>query len=178
MELNEEKELKKAVDDLTEAVKIFRKKDYEKAGNGFERIVEQYKDSEYFSILEIQARAKVYQNICHTQLHPPKVESTSDEDFLNEGIFHLNLKNYDRAQELFESLEKQKFKEPYVNYLLSIVYLKQKDIPASLEHLKNAVHKDESYRIIAHNELDFDELFDNEEFLSIVQRWTGKSWLP
>ncbi|HLP47195.1 MAG TPA: tetratricopeptide repeat protein [Candidatus Kapabacteria bacterium] len=170
MELNEEKELKKASDDLTEAIKIFRTKDYEKADNAFRSIVEQYKDSEYFSVLEIQARAKVYKNICHTQLNPLKVVCTSEEDFLNEGIFNLNQKNFDKAQELLESLGKKKYKESYVNYLLSIVYLKKKDIPASLEYLKKAVKKDESYKIIAHNESDFDELFDNEEFISIVQK--------
>ena len=170
MDLNEEKELKKASDELTEAVKVFRTKDYEKAGNAFESIAEQYKNSEYYSVLEIQARARVYKNICYTQLHPLKVKCTSEEDFLSEGIFNLNLKNFDKAQELFEAIGKKKYKESYVNYLLSIVYLKKKDIPASLEHLKKAVKKDESYRIIAHNEPDFDELFDNEEFISIVQK--------
>lgn len=170
MELNEEKELKKVIDDLTAAVRIFRTKDYAKAGNAFESIVEQYKDSEYFSVLEIQSRAKVYKNICHTQLHPVKVVCTSDEDYLNEGIFHLNRKNFEKAQEILEPLGKKKFKEPYVNYLLSIVYLKKRDIAASLEHLKKAVKKDESYRIIAHNDSDFDELFENEEFHSIIQR--------
>lgn len=169
MELNEEKELKKAIDGLTDAVKIFQKKNFEKAYDAFEKIVDQYKDSEYFSVLEIQAKAKVYKNICYMQLHPYKVECTTEEDFLNEGIFNLNSKNFDKAKELLESLGKKKFQEPYVNYLLSIVYLKQKDIPASLEYLKKAVKKDVSYRIIAHNEPDFDELFDNEEFLSIIQ---------
>jgi tetratricopeptide (TPR) repeat protein len=170
MELNEEKELKRVIDDLTSAVRIFRKKDYAKASDAFENIVEQYKDSEYFSVLEIQARAKVYKNICYSQLHPVKVVCTTDEDYLNEGIFQLNQKNFARAQELLEPLAKKKFKEPYVNYLLSIVYLKKKDIPASLEHLKKAVKKDESYRIIAHNDSDFDELFENEEFHSIIQK--------
>ncbi|MCX6584507.1 MAG: hypothetical protein NT166_30420 [Candidatus Aminicenantes bacterium] len=170
MELNEEKELKKVIDDLTEAVRIFRKKDYAKAAGAFENIVEQYKDSEYYSVSEIQARAKVYRNICHTQLHPVKVECTTDEDYLSQGIFQLNLKKFDKAQEFLEPLGKKKFKEAYVNYLLAIVYLKKRDIAASLEHLKKAVKKDESYRIIAHNESDFDELFENEEFHSIIQR--------
>lgn len=170
MELNEEKELKKVIDDLTAAVRIFRKKDYAKAAGAFESIVEHYKDSEYYSVLEIQARAKAYKNMCHTQMHPVKVECNSNEDFLNEGVFHLNRKNFDKALEFLEPLGKKKFKEPLVNYLLSIIYLKKRDISASLEHLKKAVKKDESYRIIAHNESDFDELFENEEFHSIIQR--------
>ncbi|MDQ1352931.1 MAG: hypothetical protein QG657_3237 [Acidobacteriota bacterium] len=170
MELNEEKELKKVIDDFTAAVRIFRTKDYTKASGAFESIVEQYKDSEYYSVLEIQGRAKMYKNICHSQLHPVQVVCTTDEDYLNEGIFQMNKKNFDKAQELLEPLIKKKFKEPYVNYLMSVVYLKKKDIPASLEHLKKAVKKDESYRISAHNDSDFDELFENDEFHSIIQR--------
>lgn len=170
MELNEEKELKKVIDDLTAAVRIFRTKDYAKAADVFESIVEQYKDSEYYSVLEIQARAKVYRNICNNQLHPVQVVCTSDEDYLNEALFLLNQKKFDKAQEFLEPLGKKKFKEPYVNYLLSIVYLKKKDVAASLDHLKKAVKKDDSYRIIAHNDSDFDELFENDEFHSIIQR--------
>jgi tetratricopeptide (TPR) repeat protein len=132
MELNEEKELKKVIDDLTAAVRIFRTKDYAKAADVFESIVEQYKDSEYYSVLEIQARAKVYRNICNNQLHPVQVVCTSDEDYLNEALFLLNQKKFDKAQEFLEPLGKKKFKEPYVNYLLSIVYLKKKDVAKTI----------------------------------------------
>jgi tetratricopeptide (TPR) repeat protein len=168
MELSEEKELAKITKEFASAVQIFSKKDYEKAENAFDSIIERYKDSDFYSVLEIQARSNVYKKICHAQLHPIEIELTIGEDYLNEGIYHLNTGNFDRALELLSHLEKNGYKDSYVNYLLSIVYLKKEDIDSSLEYLKKAVNKDQYYKIIAHNEPDFDRLFENEEFTAII----------
>jgi predicted Zn-dependent protease len=168
MELSEEKELEKIIEEFSAAVQMFSKKEYEKAEKAFESISERYKDSEYYSVLEVQVRAKVYKNICHAQQNPIKIELSSDEDYLNEGIYNLNLGNFDRALELLNHLEKNGYKDSYVNYLLSIVYLKKEDINSSLGHLKKAVEKDKYYKIVAHNEPDFDRLGENEAFAAII----------
>ncbi len=168
MELNEKKQLAKIIKEFAPAVQIFSKKDYEKAENAFDSIIERYKDSDFYSVLDIQVRSKVYKKICHAQLHPIKIELTSDEDYLNEGIYNLNAGNFDRALELLSHLGKSGYKDSLVNYLLSIVYLKKEDIDNSLEYLKKAVKKDQYYKIIAHNEPDFDSLFENEEFAAII----------
>ena len=168
MELSEEKELEKIVKEFSAAVQMFSKKEYEKAEKAFESISERYKDSESYSVLEVQMRATVYKNICHAQLNPVKIELTGDEDYLNEGIYSLNAGNVDRALELLNHLEKNGYKDSYVNYLLSIVYLRKVDISSSMEHLKKAVEKDKFYKIIAHNEPDFDSLVENEVFATIV----------
>jgi tetratricopeptide (TPR) repeat protein len=169
MELSEEKELAKIIKEFDSAVQIFSKKDYEKAENAFDTIIERYKDSDFYSVLEIHARSNVYKKICHAKLDPIKIELTSDEDYLNEGLYHLNAGNFDRALELLSHLEKDGYKDSYVNYLLSIVYLKKEDINNSLEYLKKAVKKDQYYKIIAHNEPDFDSLFENEAFAAIIE---------
>jgi|GEM_PF-661085 len=168
MELSEEKELENIIKEFSAAVQIFSKKDYENAEKAFESISERYKDSEYYSVLEVQMRSKVYKNICQAQLNPIKIELASDEDYLNEGIYNLNTGNVDRAIELLNHLEKNGTKDSYVNYLLSIVYLKKEDIDSSLEYLKKAVEKDKYYKIVAHNEPDFDSLVDNEAFAAII----------
>jgi len=168
MELSEEKELEKIIKEFSGAVQMFSKKEYEKTEKVFESISERYKDSEYYSVLEVQMRATVYKNICHAQLNPKKIELTGDEDYLNEGIYSLNAGNVDRALELLNHLEKNGYKDPYVNYLLSIVYLRKEDINRSMEYLKKAVEKDKFYKIIAHNEPDFDSLVENEVFATIV----------
>ena len=169
MELNEEKQLAKIIKEFTSVVQIFSKKEYEKAEKAFGSIIEKYKDSDFYSVLEIQMRSKAYKNICYAQLHPVKIELASDEDYLNEGIYNLNAGNFDMALELLNHLEINGYKDSYVSYLLSIIYLKKEDSDNSLEYLKKAVEKDEYYRIIAHNEPDFDSLFEkNEEFAAII----------
>ena len=169
MELKEEKELTKAIEQFTAAVKIFQAKDCEKAISAFDDILKQYEDSEYYSVLEIHGRAQVYKNICQSHLHPVKVELESDENYLNEGIFNLNAGNFNRALELLETLSEKKYQEAYVNYLLSLVYLKKKEISTAMDYLKKAVEKDNDYKIIAHNEPDFEHMFENETFLAIIE---------
>jgi tetratricopeptide (TPR) repeat protein len=169
MGLKEEKELTKAIAEFTAAVKIFQKKDYEKAGSAFEGIIKHYEDSEYYSVLEIHGRAKVYKNICQSQLNPVQVELDRDENYLSEGIFNLNAGNFDRAFELLEPLAKKGYQEAYANYLLSLIHFKKKDIDTAMAYLGKAVAKDSCYKIIAHNEPDFDDMFENEAFLAIIE---------
>ena len=168
MELKEEKQLEAIYNEFTEAMQIFSKRDYAKALTAFEKIIEQYKDSDYYSVLEIQTRSKVYLNICNAQLNPVKSELKTDEDYLNEGVYMLNAGKIDKALSLFEYLEPKSFKTPYINYLLSIIHLKKRDVHKSLEYLKKAVKEDRGFKIIAHNDPDFDDLFDNDAFFSIV----------
>jgi tetratricopeptide (TPR) repeat protein len=169
MELKEEKELIKAIERFTAAVKIFQAKECEKAIGAFEDFLKQYEDSEYYSVLEICGRAQVYRNICQSKLNPVKVELESDENYLNEGIFNLNAGHLNRARELLEPLLKKKYREAYVNYLLSLVHLKKREISTAVDYLKKAVQKNDFYRTIAHNEPDFENLFENETFLAIIE---------
>jgi tetratricopeptide (TPR) repeat protein len=170
MELKEEKELAKIAEVFTEAMQIFSKKDFEKAQDAFESIIEHYKDSEYYSVLEIQARSEVYKNICHAQLHPLEIELKTPADFLNEAVFNLNAGKPEKARECLDKMEKKDADMAYVNYLYSLVYLKKADVSKTLEYLKKAVAKDRFFKIIAHNEPDFDRLFDNEEFSAIIEK--------
>ncbi|MCP5105912.1 MAG: tetratricopeptide repeat protein [bacterium] len=168
MELNEEKELAKAVKGFESAIQIFTKRDYKKAEESFAGIIETFADSEYYSVLEVQARAKVYKNICQAQLNPVKVELTTDEDYLTAGVYNMNNGDFDNALEALEHVADDDCKDAYVCYLKSIIYLKKEEVETALEFLEKAVEKDKTYKVIAHNEVDFDEMFDNEEFVAII----------
>ncbi len=169
MRLNEEKELAKITTQYTEAIKHFSKKDFKKAIELFEDIIGKHGESEFYSVLEIFARSKVYKAIATAQLNPLKIELKTDEDYLNEGLFQLNAGNLDRSIELFTHLKSKKYANPFVDYLMSLAFLKNEDFEASLNHLKLCIDKDESYKILAHNEAEFDPLFENEEFKSLIE---------
>ncbi|MCP4150131.1 MAG: hypothetical protein GY757_20455 [bacterium] len=168
-QLNEEKLLKEIVNVFTAAVKIFTQKDYQKASKSFESIIVKYKDSPYYSILEIHARAKVYKNVCDSRLNPVKIALENDEDYLMEGIFNLNCGKYDLALEHFTHLEESKYKEAFVAYLKSLTFLKKEEFETSLEFIGKAIELDPYYKVIAHNEPDFDALFENEEFVALIE---------
>ena len=169
MPLTEEKELKNINKDYNQAMEVFKKRDYKKANDLFEKIIEKYKDSESFSVQEYIGKAKVYKSICDSQLNPVKIELKTDEDYLNEGIFNLNKGDFDKAIEYLSKLVNKKDKKAFVNYLLSITYLKKQEISTSLDYLKKTIDEDEFYKILAYNESDFEKLKENEDFLTLVK---------
>jgi tetratricopeptide (TPR) repeat protein len=169
MKLSEDKQLKEITGEYTKGMKVFAKREYAEALKLFDASIEKYKDTEFFSVSGIRTRVKVYRNICHSQLNPVEIKLETDEDYLNEGVFNLNAGNYDRALELLNELENRKYKDLYLDYLLSIVYLKKDDSETCLKHLKKCIKKDNFFKIIAYNEPDFAIMFDLDEFRSIVE---------
>ena len=168
MESKEDKQLKRIMTEYGKAVVQFQKKDYKKAEELFRHVTEKYAGSEYYSVLEIQGRASVYQKIALSGLNPIKLELSNDTDYLQEGIYCLNEGNLDRAQEMFTFLKDKNNKDPYLDYLLSMVFLKQENEEKSLDYLSESVEKDPFYKILAFNEPDWQILAEDERFLSLI----------
>ena len=166
---SEEKELKKIIKAFNTAIKLFNKKEYKETRDTFDKMIKEYNDSEYYTVLAVKARAEIYRSIVDSQLNPVKIKLENNEDYLNEGIFNLNAGNLDRALELFEILEKRKYDDPYIYYLMSLVYLNKEDIENSLGNLKKCIDSDDYYKIIAYNEPDFELLSKDESFIALVE---------
>lgn len=166
----EDKELKSITTDFDKAIQAFQRKEYQKAFDLLTRIIDNHRDSEYESVLEIQAQANAYRNVADSMLNPPKTVLKTGEDYINEATYQLNSGNLDRAAKLVDDLlEKKKSKDPYLYYLKALISIKQENQASALKHLKKCVSKDDSYKIIAFNEPDFDSLLENEEFLALVE---------
>jgi len=169
MELSEEKQLKIITEEFTKGVAFFREREFQKAFEIFNHISEEYKDSQYYSVIEIQNRSKFYQMLCQARLNPVNTDDWDDEDYLYDGLFHLNAGNPDKALERFKYLEEKKFSHPNLDYLLSLVHLKKGDKQTCLTYLKMAIKSDEFFKIIAYNEPDFEPMFEYDEFTAMVE---------
>lgn len=169
MELREERELKQIRETFTRGIDLFRQRQYKEALAVFAEIVQEYEDSEYYSILEIEGRSKVYRKICEAQLNPVKIELRDDEDYLFDGIYQLNKGNPDQALERFNYLKEKNYEDPYLIYLISLVYLKKEDTETCFNYLKQAIDQDEYYKVIAYNEPDFDLLFENQRYAALIE---------
>jgi len=169
MELSEEKQLKIITEEFTKGVAFFRKREFQKAFEIFNHIIDEYKDSQYYSVVEIQNRSKFYQMLGKARLNPVNTDDWEDEDYLYDGLFHLNAGNPDKALERFKYLEGKKFSHPNLDYLLSLVHLKKGDKQTCLMYLKMAIKSDEFFKIIAYNEPDFEPMFEHDEFTAMVE---------
>ncbi|MCP5046449.1 MAG: hypothetical protein GY940_04705 [bacterium] len=168
MDKIEEKQLKRTVTEFSKGVEAFNKRDYKKADGVFDNLVKQNEQSGHYELQAIQARATVYKNICQSKLNPVTIELESDTDYLFDGIYQLNAGDLETAAERFEYLEKEKFDDPYLHYLMALLYLKKDEPETCLEHLGTAIAKDEFYQVIAHNEPDFGPMFENETFIELI----------
>jgi tetratricopeptide (TPR) repeat protein len=169
MELSEEKQLKSVTEEFTKGVALFREREYQQAFEIFNRTIDEYEDSQYYSVIEIQGRSKFYTALCHARLNPVKTDDWDDDDYLNDGIFHLNAGNPDKALERFKYLEEKKYSHPNLDYLLSLVHLKKDDKETCLMYLKKAIKSDEFFKVVAYNEPDFEPMFENDEFTGMVE---------
>jgi predicted Zn-dependent protease len=166
----EEKELKKISQEFNKALQTFHKKDFKASQEMLTEIIENFKNSEYDSVLEIQTQSKIYRSLAESRLHPQKVSLKTDDDYLNEGLYHLNAGQLDQALKYFLELsEKRKYSDPYIYYLISLTYTKQGDEEMALQYLKKCVAKDDYYKIIAHNEPDFESLSENPDFVDMIE---------
>lgn len=162
--------VEEVVAEYTKAIDLFKKKEYPGAGELFKHIVDTYGDSDDYHVLEVQARAAVYYKICQAQMQElNKLAPESHEEYLSDGIYHLNDGNCDAALECFNYLENKEYDNPYLFYLTSLCYLHKEDIENCLKYLKLAIEKDEHYKVVAHNEPEFDLMFENEEFNSLIE---------
>jgi predicted Zn-dependent protease len=169
MKLKEEKELQTITAEYEKALQLFHKKSYHKAEAAFKQIIDTYKDSEFYSVLEIQTRVKVHYAITQSKLHPQTVPLRSVEDYVWEGVFQLNAGDTDKALELFNHAEKENHKDAYLYYLMAAAYLRKEDSVASLRYVEKCIKKDATYKVLIYNEPDFEPLLQNQDFLNLVE---------
>jgi tetratricopeptide (TPR) repeat protein len=169
MKLKEEKELQAITEEYEKALQVFHKKSYAKAGDAFKKIIETYKDSEFYSVLEIQTRAKVFQSIAQAQTHPVAIKLENAQDYVWEGVYQLNAGNLDKALELFLHAEKNNYRDAYLYYVMAAAYLRKEDAPNALRYVEKCLKKDEHYKIVVYNEPDFEPLLQDQEFLKLVE---------
>lgn len=169
MKLKEEKELQTITEEYEKALQSFNKKNFGKAGEAFKKIIDTYMDSEFFSVLEIQTRAKVYQSMAKSQTHPVTVKLDNAQDYVWEGVYQLNAGNVDKALELFNHAEKNNYRDAYLYFLMAAAYLKKDDTANALRYVEKCLKKDEQYKVIIYNEPDFEPLLQNQDFLNLVE---------
>lgn len=167
--LKEDQELKAINDAYAKAVALFRKRDFRKGHQAFGQIIDEYKNSEFFSVLEIQTRAKVYHAICQDRLQPEKTELKSPADYLLHGTVHLNAGRPDEAIAMFRHLEGKKSADGHLYYLLALAHLQKGDVDASLAFLEKAVKTDDGLKVVVYNEPDFESLHQNPRFSKLVE---------
>lgn len=163
-EIKKKDDYQKALSLYSQAIKDFRKGDYEKAAASFESLIEKFPE-EY----ELADRARVYLTICKKGVKKETVALKTLDDYLFYSQMKINQADYEGALKLLEKALEFKKEEAKIYFLMATAYVLSGRQEESLEALKKAIQKDKSMAILAQNEPDFQPLWEDKRFKVLVK---------
>ncbi len=148
---------------LEKAIKLIYSQDFKRARAEIKALIETYPVEK-----EILARARSYLQICNREeaaLHKPAV--TSDQLYTF-GIVEHNRGNYDSAISTFNQLLARQPDSDYLYYALAASFALKGDLEQAFANLRRAIGLNESNRVYAKNDPDFNSLHGHSEFADLV----------
>lgn len=147
-----------------QAIKAFRKGDCVKAEESFRALLEEH-DTEK----ELIDRAKIYLSICENRQKKDTIPLKTFEDYFQYAVYRLNQEDFTETVKLLEKARTKEPKDGKAVYLLALAYCQMGDVDKCLENLKQAVHMDRFFGILARNELSFEPLWEDKKFKVITR---------
>ena len=154
----------KALAAYSQAVKAFKRGDYEKAKEYFEAVIEKHATER-----ELVDRAKIYVDICENREKKDAIPLKTFDDYFQYAVYKLNQEDFDETLKLLEKARDKEPKEGKAVYLMALAYCQKGDHEKCLESLKEAVHMDKFFGILARNELKLEPLWEDKKFKVITK---------
>jgi tetratricopeptide (TPR) repeat protein len=161
--LGDTKSTNAALSLLEKAIKLIFLKDFRRARAEIKALLETHPGEK-----EILARARSYLQICHREeaaLHKPTV--TGDQLYTFAVVEH-NRGNYDSAISVFNQLLAKQPDADYLYYALAASFALKGDVGHALVNLRRAIGLNESNRVYAKNDPDFNSLHEHREFADLI----------
>jgi tetratricopeptide (TPR) repeat protein len=143
-------------------VSALQKKRIDEAERHFTELTQKYPEEK-----ELVDRARVYIAVCERQKKAGAPALTEPEDFYYAAVL---AKNRGQVTEAIEHLKHAVRKNGggKVDFLLACCYAQNGERETALEHLKRAIEEDQSNRILARHDSDFDPVRDTPEFQELL----------
>ena len=145
-------------------MKAFRKGDCAKAKELFTAFIEKYESEK-----EIVDRIRIYLALCENRQKKETVSLKTFEDHYEYAVFKQNQGDYDQAIKLLEKAKTLKPKEGKVTYLMALTFCLMEETEKCLENLKEAIHRDKFFGILAQNESGFEPIWEDKKFKVITK---------
>jgi len=153
----------KALKEFERALAHLQKQNYADAKQQFEAIQKEYPEEK-----ELHDRAGVYARICHNLLEPKSGQPRRPEDAFYFGVMKANDAEYDEALKLFDRALQASPKDEKIHYVMASTLALKGDRREALNHLRQAVELNETNRIYARNDPDFEPLRDDENYQNLI----------
>jgi tetratricopeptide (TPR) repeat protein len=154
----------KMLDAYGQAIKAFRKGDCARAKELFKAFLEKHNTEK-----ELVDRAQIYLALCENRETKDPISLTTFQDYYEYAVYKHNQGEHDQALKLLEKAKTKKPKEGKVPYLMALTYSLLGESEKCLENLKEAIHKDKFFGILAQNESGFEPLWSDKKFKIITK---------
>jgi tetratricopeptide (TPR) repeat protein len=145
------------------AVKALGKKDFERAADLLDALIEAHPDEK-----ELLERARSYRAICERALEKRPGRPRSFEDLLNHGVYLMNRGEYPDALKALQQAAEIHPKNEHVLYCLAAVHARTGDTAGALKALRSAIHANPANRAQARSDADFDPIRADLDFAALV----------
>lgn len=142
------------------AVRLFQRKDYEKAGALFEKLAEE-------PIREIAHRARVHLRLCELRQHQ-EIRPKTAEGYYARGVAALNSQDFDRAIQFLTRSDEMVPNQEYVHYALAAAYSLRGDSKNAISHLERAIGLRPQNKVQARHDEDFQVLAGDPRFIRLL----------
>src|SRR5262249_21897275 len=148
--------------DYDRGVAALQKKRLDEAEKNFLDLIQKYPDER-----ELVDRSRVYLSVIQRQKREARPALTEPEDFYYAAVL---AKNPGNVPEAIEHLNRAAKKNGHgrVDFLLACCYAQNGETDTALDHLKKAIEEDQSNRILARHDRDFDPLRETPGFQELL----------
>ncbi len=148
---------------LERGIKLIFAQDFRRARAEIKALLETYPAEK-----EILARARSYLQICNREEAAPHKSAVTGDQLYTFGIVEHNRGNYDSAISAFNQLLARQPDADYLYYALAASFALKGDVEQALANLRRAIGLNESNRVYAKNDPDFNSLHEHGEFADLV----------
>jgi tetratricopeptide (TPR) repeat protein len=152
-----------AIEVFEKGVRALGKRDYEKAREHFDHLIESFPAE-----TEILERARSYRALCARALEKKPSRPKSFEELLNYGVYLHNRGEFHEALQYLQQAAEIHPRNEHVLYCVAAAAARAGDSAAALKSLRSAIAANPASRAQARSDSDFDPIRDDDEFVSLV----------
>jgi tetratricopeptide (TPR) repeat protein len=146
------------------AVKALGKKDFERARDLLETLIDEHAQER-----ELVERARAYRTVCErAQEKRPQFRPKGFEDLLNYGVYLHNRGEFEDALKYLQQAAEIHPRNEHVLYCLAAVFSRLGDATGALKALRSAIGVSPSNRAQAKSDSDFDSIRQDPDFVALV----------
>jgi len=153
-----------AIDLFEKAMRALGKRDYDKAKDQFDALISQFPDER-----DVLERARAYSLLCEKALdNRPAFKPKTFDEVLHQGVFLHNKGDYEDALKLLRQAAEMQPQNEHALYCLAATSARAGDAATAVRALRQAVELGPHNRTQAKTDTDFDDIREQEEFVSIL----------